>query len=183
MLKRLFLGLVIGIVTGGVIAAAFARGLHVLTFGDATGGVFLAYVAALLTGAVVALVAGKPIWAKGAWIEVGLKAFFGSLLAAGGMFALRRWGVSPVDLSRFNVGAGTVGSLSVTSIPILATVLSVLFELDNTDAPAEKATAKSVRAAPRVASGSSGRGVRISTDESPGEVEEEVTQPKKKLRN
>jgi hypothetical protein len=183
MLKRFFVGLLIGILLGGAMAAALVKGLHVLNFGDTGGGVLLAYVTALVTGAVVALVAGKPIWAKGAWIEVGLKAFFGSLLAAGGMFALRKWGVSPVDLSRFSVGTGTVGSLSVTSIPILATVLSVLFEVDNTDAPPEKAKAKSSEAAPRIAASSSGRGVRVETDEAAGELDEEVARPKKKLRN
>lgn len=183
MLKRLFAGLVIGIVMGGIVAAALVKGLGVLSFATTGAGVFLPYVAALVTGAFVALVAGKPVWAKGAWIEVGLKAFFGSLLAAGGMFALRKWGVTPIDLTRVGAGAGTLSSLPATSLPLIATVLSVLFELDNTDAPEEKKGAKPAGASPRVASGRAVKGARVSTDEADGESEEELAQPKKKLRS
>jgi hypothetical protein len=182
MFKRLFVGLFVGLLIGGLAAAALIKGLGVLTFATSGVGVGLAYVAALATGACVALVAGKPVWAKGAWIEVGLKAFFGSLLAAGGMFALRRWVGTPVDFSHFGVGAGTLASLPVTSLPIIATVLSVLFELDNTDPPEEKAAPKSASLAPaRVAAKTAGKGPRVSTEE--GEVEEEAALSNKKLRN
>jgi hypothetical protein len=176
MLKRLFLGIVIGVVLGGLAAAAIVKGLGIVSFGAA-----LAYVAALATGACVALIAGKPIWAKGAWIEVGLKAFFGSLLAAGGMFALRRWVGMTVDLSHFGLGAGALGSLPATSLPIIATALSVLFEVDNTDPPEEeKAGAKAGAPSPkRVAAGNSAKGPRVASEE--GE-EEEAALSNKKLR-
>jgi hypothetical protein len=182
MFKRLFVGLFVGIVMGGLAAAALIKGLHVLTFASAGMGVTLAYVAALATGACVALIAGKPVWAKGAWIEVGLKAFFGSLLAAGGMFALRRWVGMSVDLTQFGAGAGTLGSLPATALPIIATGLSVLFELDNTDPPEEKAPAKAAAAPARIASAKGGaKGPRVSAEED--EVEEEAAASKKKLRN
>jgi hypothetical protein len=182
MFKRLFVGLFIGVVMGGLAAAALIKGLGVLTFASAGIGTGLAYVAALVTGACVALVAGKPFWAKGAWIEVGLKAFFGSLLAAGGMFALRRWAGMTVDLSHFGAGTGTLAALPATSLPIIATALSVIFEVDNTDPPEEKASAKA--AAPstkRIAAGSAAKGPRVQVDE--GEAEDEPAASNKKLRS
>jgi hypothetical protein len=168
-------------VLGGLAAAALVKGLHVLTFASVGVGVGLAYLAALATGACVALVAGKPVWAKGAWIEVGLKAFFGSLLAAGGMFALRRWVGMTVDLSHFGAGEGSLALLPATSLPIIATALSVLFELDNTDPPEEKAPAKATATPSRVAAGKAAKGPRVSAEED--EVEEEAANSKKKLRN
>jgi hypothetical protein len=183
MLKRLISGIVIGLVLGAIAAAAVIKGLHVLAF----AGPMLAYVAALATGAVVALVAGKPVWAKGAWIEVGLKAFFGSLLAAGAMFALRKWGVIPLDLSSFGAGPAEripLGLLPAASLPIIATVLSIFFEIDNTDAPEEQAPSKQ-GAKPQLrvaasAGAASSKGARVAKDEGDGEEEPAVS---KKQRN
>ncbi len=143
MIGRLLKGIVLGILLGGLAAAALAKGLGVLTFAVA-GGAFLAYAAAAVTGAVVGLVAGKPIWAKGAWIEALLKTFFGALLAAGGMFLVRRFGGVPVDLARLGLGAGAASELPFVSLPAIATVLSMFFEVDNTDAPEPKARGQRV---------------------------------------
>jgi hypothetical protein len=133
MLRRLLLGLVLGLVVGGLLAAGLVAGLKVETFVGSGGGA-LAYAAAALTGVMTGLVAGKPIWASGAKVEAGLKAFFGALLGAGAMFALRQWaGGWPLDLHF--VGAGgpaAVGDLPAASLPIIAAVLCGLFELDNT---------------------------------------------------
>jgi energy-converting hydrogenase Eha subunit A len=175
MLKRLISGIVIGLVVGAIAAAGVIKGLHVLSFAEANLGTMIAYVAALATGAFVALVAGKPVWAKGAWIEVGLKAFFGSLLAAGGMFALRRWGLMSINLAGFGAGAGALGYLPASALPIIATLLSIFFEIDNTDAPEEPAPAKlagkpQVRVAAST-SGASSKGARVVKDEGDGEDE------------
>jgi hypothetical protein len=175
MLKRLVVGILIGLVVGGIAAAAIVKGLHMALFLVGTGGTLMAYVAALATGAFVALVAGKPVWAKGAWIEVGLKAFFGSLLAAGGMFALRKWGLAHVDLSSFGGGAGDIGYLPATSLPIIATVLSIFFEIDNTDAPQEQAPPKpggkaQVRVAASASKGSPS-GARVAKDDAESDDE------------
>jgi hypothetical protein len=135
MIRRLFTGLVLGLAIGAIAAAVLVKGLGItVTVG------FLAYASALATGAVVGLVAGKPIWAKGAWIEGLLKTFFGALLAAGGMFALQKFAGMEVDLTRFDAGSGKIGELAVLALPAIATVLAVFFELDNTggDEPAEK---------------------------------------------
>src|SRR6516225_980623 len=92
MVRRLFVGFIVGLFVGCAVAAGLVAGLRVHEFADlGTGGVVLAYLSAALTGVLTGLVAGKPIWATNAKIEAGLKAFFGALLAAGLMFVLRRW--------------------------------------------------------------------------------------------
>jgi hypothetical protein len=133
MLWRLLVGFVIGLVVGGLLAAALVAGLKVTAF-QGPAGLALAYTAAALGGVLTGLFAGKPIWAADAKLEAGLKAFFGALLAAGGMFALRQWaGAWTVDLNGVGaLGRGAVGDLPVTSLPIVAAVLGALFELDNT---------------------------------------------------
>jgi hypothetical protein len=182
MLKRLIVGLLIGVVVGAGAAAAIIKGLGMVLFAATSLGTLTAYLAALATGAFVALVAGKPVWAKGAWIEVGLKAFFGSLLAAGAMFALRRWGVTTVNLSSFGaspVEGGAIGYLPAAALPIIATVLSMFFEIDNTDAPEEQAPAKTLpgtaKAQVRVAGSASKPAIAASKDEADGEEEPVVS--------
>jgi hypothetical protein len=133
MLRRLLVGLVLGLVVGGLVAAGFVQGLHILTFGEGTGGALFAYASAAVTGVLTGLVAGKPIWASGAKIEAGLKAFFGALLAAGLMFALRQWGGAiPVPTTVFTPAGLHLGDLPATALPLLAAVLGGFFELDNT---------------------------------------------------
>jgi hypothetical protein len=179
MFKRLMGGLVIGIVMGAIAAVAVVKGLGVTSFLDRS---ILAYVAALATGAFVGLVAGRPIWAKGAWIEVALKAFFGSLLAAGGMLALRKWGVFSLDLSSVGAGAGQIRDLPAATLPLIATVLSVFYEIDNTDPPAESASVVKASKAEgsRVAPSKAAPGPRVAT---PEEESDEESAASKKLRN
>jgi hypothetical protein len=135
MLRRLILGLVIGLVVGAVLGFGLVRlGEGTFTGG---GGDVLAYLSAAAAGGLTGLVAGKPIWAAGARIEGGLKAFFGALLAAGGMFALRQWanGFEP-DLSALGGGGPLpVGELPMASLPLIAAILGALFGIDNTDEP------------------------------------------------
>lgn len=128
MLKRLIVGLVLGAVVGAVLAAGLVQGLGMIEFGSGA----LAYLAAAVAGVVVGLVAGKPIWSADGKIEAGLKAFFGALLALGGMFALRQWVHVNVDLAALKAGAGEVGALPAASLPLITAVLAGFFELDNT---------------------------------------------------
>jgi hypothetical protein len=149
MLRRLLIGLVLGLIVGGLAAAALVAGLHIPLFALDTGGIVLAYLATAVTGVLTGLVAGKPIWASGAKIEAGLKAFFGALLATGLLFALRRWvpfhpdmaflmpGVSPDDVKN-----ALVGDVPALALPAVAAVLGGFFELDNTGGD-EKDDAKS----------------------------------------
>src|SRR5690606_894675 len=76
MLIRLVVGLVTGLIVGGLVGFALAK------LGFAAPGAIVAYLAAGLAGALVGLIAGKPIWAKDARIEAGMKAIVGALLGA-----------------------------------------------------------------------------------------------------
>jgi hypothetical protein len=177
MLGRLLKGLVFGFLIGGLMAGLLIKGLGVTTFVLASGGVpFVAYIAALVTGAICGLVAGKPIWAEGAWIEGLLKAFFGALLGAGAMFLARKFGGMDFPIANLSFAQGPIGQLPITTLPAIATLLSVFYELDNTDSP--EAEGKKVRVPPKSA-GSKQRvaGGKASDDEAEGE--EELAPPKK----
>jgi hypothetical protein len=191
MIRRLLLGVVLGLVVGGLVAFGLVGGLHLALFGADTGGAIFAYVAAALTGVLTGLVAGKPIWASGAKIEAGLKAFFGALLGAGLMFALRQWvhvtpdvaalapGVSPAALHE-----AALYAYPALSLPILAAVLGGFFELDNTGG-GEKADDKGSAggAKKRVADGkvNGTAGPRVEEDDE-GEAEEAAPAAKRTKR-
>jgi hypothetical protein len=129
MLKRLVTGLGKGLLLGGLLAFAAVRGLGMAAF----PGAAVAYLAAALAGVVAGLIAGRPIWAREAKVEAGLKAVAGAALGAVVLFAVRRWLPYEVDLSAWQAGQGALGSLPVASLPIVSVVLSMLFDLDNTE--------------------------------------------------
>jgi hypothetical protein len=139
MLKRTLSGLFKGLLIGGLLALLLTKGLGVVTF-----GAVLAYAFAVLTGALTGLVAGKPIWARDARIEAALKAIAGALLAAGMMFALRRWAGYSIDLQALGAGTGVVGDLPLVSLPVISTVLAMAFDLDNTPGGDEAAKSRPV---------------------------------------
>jgi tetrahydromethanopterin S-methyltransferase subunit F len=140
MLKRLFAGTIKGIIVGAALALLLVKGLS-LTFMPGLIG----YLVAAVTGLVVGLVAGRPIWARDAKLEAGLKAVVGAGLAVAALFAFRRWLHFEVDLSLLEAGKGAASELTAASVPLLTTVLAVLFELDNT--PAEKSEARASKPA------------------------------------
>ncbi len=152
MLRRLLIGLVLGLVVGGLVAAGLVAGLGVATFSSA-GGAYLAYAVAALTGVLTGLVAGKPIWSSGAKVEAGLKAIFGALVGAGLMFALRKWAGS-WTISFPAIGANgptAVPDLPATSLPLLAAALGSFFEIDNTGGGEGDGKGGSAKARKRVA--------------------------------
>ncbi|HEY5240387.1 MAG TPA: hypothetical protein VIJ22_02935 [Polyangiaceae bacterium] len=159
MLRRLLIGLILGVIVGGLAAAALVAGLHMPLFAADTGGTVLAYLAAAVTGVLTGLVAGKPIWASGAKIEAGLKAFFGALIAAGLMFALRRWGLVPAPDVAFlmpgatsaAVQAAFIGDVPALALPAVAAVLGGFFELDNTGNDKDEAKGDASKSKKRVA--------------------------------
>jgi len=170
MIKRLVVGLLFGLLVGGLLAAAVIKGIGMLAFIGGTGAV-LAYVFAAVTGVLVGLVAGKPIWSKGGQIEAGLKAFFGALLASGMMFALRRWVTVDVDLHSLGVGPATAtpaGMLPAVSLPLIAALLGGFYEADNTPEPAEGD--KDKQAESKAAASANGKKVRVAGK---GEEEDE----------
>src|SRR4051812_2636164 len=85
MLGRLLVGILKGLLVGALVGFGLAK------LGLAAPPAVIAYAAAAATGVLIGLIAGKPIWAKDAKIEAGMKAFVGALLAAGLMYAARRW--------------------------------------------------------------------------------------------
>lgn len=179
MLKRLIIGLILGTVIGAVFAALLVQGLGMEVFSSAV----FAYLAAAATGVITGLVAGKPIWAADGKIEAGLKAFFGILLGLGGMFALRTWGNVNVDLSSLHAGAGYLGYLPATSLPIIAGVLAAFYEIDNS--PSAESDKKDDDASGGASNAKKGAGkkVRVEAENEADEVDE-VDEPvaKKKGR-
>lgn len=158
MLRRLLVGLLIGLVIGGLMAFALMRGLGTMTF-EGSGGVVFAYLFAAITGVVTGLVAGKPIWASGGQIEAGLKAVFGALLAAGGMFALRQWVHVPLNLTALGDASlqGDIGALPAAALPLLGALLGGFYELDNTPATEKEKEAAAKKGKPAASSTKSER--------------------------
>lgn len=180
MIKRLVVGLLFGLLVGGLLAAAVIKGIGMLAFTGGTGTA-LAYVFAAVTGVLVGLVAGKPIWASGGQIEAGLKAFFGALLASGMMFALRRWVHFDLDLHSLGIGPATAtpaGMLPAVSLPLIAAVLGGFYEADNTPEPEAD---KDKKAESKAASSANGKKVRVA-GKSELEDEEELVASTKKAK-
>jgi hypothetical protein len=180
MVKRLFVGLLLGALLGAILAAVLVQGLGVMSFDEWALGAAGAYLAAALTGVLTGLVAGKPIWSADGKIEAGLKAFFGALIALGGMFVLRQWVHLNVDLSAFKAshGPAEIGQLPAVSLPIIAAVLAGFFELDNTD-DADKDKNEVKESSPKSASSTKVR-VADEDDAAAAEDEEEAAPAKKR---
>lgn len=137
MLARTLVGLLTGLLLGGVIAGGLVFGL-----GQASLPFWLALGAATITGALVGLVSGKPIWQEGARIEAALKAGFGALLAGIGLWLLTRYtGLAAAQALPLGQAAWRAGEVSVLAFPMIATVLTLLFEIDNTPEPPKEGAA------------------------------------------
>ena len=149
MLRRLFVGLAEGLVIGIALAVAAVRGLGLNAASPVSSALVLALLAAG-AGFIVGLIAGRPIWARDAKTEALLKAGVGALVGVGLSFALGRWLSLPVDLSAYSFGAGPAGKLAVVSLPLIATALSLFFELDNTGSGEAKPRLAEPRATPRL---------------------------------
>jgi hypothetical protein len=150
MVGRFLVGVVKGLIVGGLVGYGLSR------LGYGAPDALIAYLAAAATGALVGLVAGKPIWAKGAAVEAAMKAVFGALLGAGLMFAARKWLVQPLPidlgpaLAAPNAslgeaeGHGSLGGVAVTSLAAVAAVLAGLFDADNTPEAGSSSSAAAV---------------------------------------
>ena len=167
MLVRLLLGILKGIVLGGLLGFGLAK------LGFPAPGALLAYPAAALTGILVGLVAGKPIWAADGRIEAGLKAGFGALLGLGLMFALRKW-VSvplPFQVAGLTAEGATLGGTALTSLALIGALLGGFYDADNTPEPEGDGKAAEGKKA------SSGK--RIASQAEP-DLEEELDEPAQK---
>jgi hypothetical protein len=125
MLKRLVLALLEGALPGA--AAAFA-----LTELGAANVAPAMYAAAAAAGVSTALIAGRPIWAKGAKVEGLLKAVAGLFIAVTMLFGVRKWlpGMN-IDLGAFGAGAGPVGSLPWVVLPAICVAFALVLEIDD----------------------------------------------------
>lgn len=170
MLKRLLVGLILGLVIGAVVAAVLVQGLGMALFSNAV----FAYLAAAATGVITGLVAGKPIWSADGKIEAGLKAFFGILLALGGMFALRSWANVHLDLSMLQAGSGPLGDLPAATLPLIAAVLAGFYEIDNS--PDDAGKKRSDESSGTASKKGGGKKVRVA-DEDEDAVDEELDEP------
>lgn len=171
MLGRLLIGIVKGLVVGGLLGFALVK------LGVAMPGAIIAYLTAALTGVVIGLIAGKPIWAKDAKIEAGAKAVVGALLAIGLMAAARTWLLVPLPpLGALAPEGATLGGFAMTSLAAVAALLGGFYDADNDATGAEEAPA---------AAGTSSKGTRRiaqgAAPRAPGEEEEESeSEPDKK---
>ena len=168
MLGRLLIGIVKGLLVGSLLGFGLVR------LGFPMPSALLAYPAAALTGVLIGLVAGKPIWAKDAKIEAGTKAFVGALLAIGLMAAARTWLLVPLpfalpaSLGVVTQEHATLGGFAMTVLAGIAGLLGGFYEADN-DAPADEATP------PGAAAGKAQQGKRIAeARKAPGEEEEDL---------
>ena len=146
MLKRLLFGLLFGLLVGGLLAAAVIKGVGMYAFTGGAGAAALAYVFAAVTGVLVGLVAGKPIWASGGQIEAGLKAVVGAGVAAAAMWAMRRWFGMDLNLHSLGISPAiptAAGLLPAVTLPLIAGVLGAFYEADNTPSPEDEKGAKS----------------------------------------
>lgn len=158
MVLRLFIGLLKGLIVGGLL------GYGVAALGFGVPGALVAYAGAALVGVAVALVAGKPIWARDARIEVGMKMAAGAIFAPGLMWLSRRFLTMdlPLDaallpgLEALQGQALVLGTFAVTSLALVAGVLAGFFDADNQPTP-EDAKANSAKSAKqRIAAASDG---------------------------
>jgi hypothetical protein len=148
MLKRLLIGVIKGLLLGGLVYAGLVFGLHMVF----SGGI-IAYVLAVVLGALTGLIAGKPIWRSGAGVEAGLKAFFGMGLAALGMYLVDRFVPLTTLMQTFAPSSvpGTTPGYNLLALPVISTILAMLYEVDNTPEP--EGAEKKGEAAPKQLSG------------------------------
>jgi hypothetical protein len=173
MIGRLIIGIVKGLIVGGLLGFALVK------LGFAVPGAIVAYFAAALAGVLIGLVAGKPIWAKDAKIEAGMKAGVGAVLGIGLMFAVRRWLQVDLPFSLGELGAqsaadNTLGGLAMTSLAMITAVLGGFYEADNTPSPTEPAGA--------IGDGKTSEGKRVAAQPRDAELDEELDGESSKKR-
>jgi len=129
---RLLKGLLKGLIVGGLVGFALAAA------GISVPSALVVYPTAAVVGVIMALISGRPIWAQGARIEVGLKAGTAALFGPAILFAVRRWLTMdvPFDVTAVPgleaVGNNlALGTFAVTSLALVAGVLGGFFDADH----------------------------------------------------
>jgi hypothetical protein len=135
---RLLVGVLKGLTVGGLI------GCGLVAAGLGLPGALVAYGAAAVVGALVAMIAGKKIWEKDAQVQVMLKAAAGLLLAPGLLWLVRRLLAFPLPfalpqlpgLGALTATSPAIGMFAVTSLAIVGAVLAGFYDAD--DSPEQK---------------------------------------------
>jgi len=134
MLKRLLIGILKGIVVGGGVGAALYFGLSQGSLESAW-----AYLLYGVVGAITGVIAGKPLWKPGAWIEALLRGVFGIAVGCG-LYALAssflHVSAIPLPASLFPAlppaeQARFLFQQPLAMAPLMATLYASLIELDN----------------------------------------------------
>lgn len=144
LVRRFLVGLLKGLVIGGLVGAGAQLGLG---WTRTTG--LLGYLLAMGAGATVGLLAGKPPWAREAWLESILRAVAG--LVVGGLlyFLALRFAAAPIPVDG---GPGVPAGTPWVELPLLfalaiGAVYGAIVELDHTPDDAAKRSTRSARAA------------------------------------
>ena len=133
MLGRLLLGLIKGVLVLGAVGSAFVLGL-----GQASVSFPVAYAAGAAAAVLMALIGGKALWKQGALLEAALRTVLGVAVSFGLMWASMKYIGIPQSLLG-KLGGATVEPVSLAYLGFVVVPLALLFELDNTPAPAEPA--------------------------------------------
>lgn len=142
MFKRLGVGLLKGLVIGGVIGAGLHFGLGWMTVTPLLG-----YLVAMAAGASASVLAGKPPWREGAWIEALLKGLAGVGAGALLYFLGTRFGSFGVPFALPGRLAATAAGAAWPTLPLLfapafGALIGSLVELDNTGGAAKGKTTR-----------------------------------------
>jgi hypothetical protein len=130
MFKHLFLGVGEGCAVAAIVV------LTVRGTGADWGSTAIVYTATIVTGILVGLVAGRPVWKPGGKLEALIKSFVGAFIATTSMFGVRKWLPSTkVDLDFLRLGAGVLGQVPAASLPLVASALALVFEVDHAFGP------------------------------------------------
>lgn len=133
MFKRLGVGLLKGLLIGGVIGAGLHFGL-----GWPVVAPLLGYLVAMAAGASASVLAGKPPWREGAWIEALLKGLAGVGVGALFYFLGTRFGSFALPFALPGIRAGAAWpTLPLLFAPAFSAVIGSLVELDNTGGAAK----------------------------------------------
>ncbi len=138
MLKRLFIGLLKGLVVGGAIGAGIQYGLH---WEVASAGL-LGYLLAMGAGGTTGVFAGRPPWQEGAWVEALLKGLVGVGAGALVYWVSSTYGALALPFPGM-AEATPWTALPVVFLPGIAGVYGALVELDNAEERDAKAATKS----------------------------------------
>ncbi len=143
MFRRLFLGLLKGLVIGAAIGAVmhFALGVTAISAG------VLSYLFFGLVAAIAGVAAGQPPWREGAWVGSILKGVFGFAIGAGLYWVGQRFLNFDISGLAGVFPAGTsFAQAPLAFAPALAAVFSMLIEIDDGgEAPASDASKTGVR--------------------------------------